>query len=727
MNVLLIGGSGVLMNQMINKLKKENHRIYLLTGHRYRTGDYDRKKIFEVYDFAYNSDSMNEIFESVHPDAVLFFGAFDTNFSWIDEQKDSVKFISSLVNLLSAFSMGNYGRFFYLSSNEVFTGDFKENITEDMEPNATRYRGMAFAQGEAICKSFRESRRIDVVCARIDHLDLLPDRRREVEGFCAQMCLSSLEKKQIKANVNHRFSLIYTTDATECIYKLLTAKTTNYFLYHISSSEEISELQLAEMVRDFARETPEIVEIDEWNAREILSNERYREEFGLRIFNHADKISSIMMEHMEHNRKAFLYDEVQKESIRKRLGDRLGWMIRAFIPFLENGLLFLVFFWLNNRTVGSQYFSNLDVYLLYVLLFAILYGQQQAIFSGVLALGGYLFRQMYNRTGFEIMLDYQTYVWVAQMFILGLTVGSMRDRLDNMQAESEENTEFLNYRLGDITDINQSNVRVKDTLETQIVNNNDSIGKIYSITSRLERYMPEEVLFYAAEMVSTLMNSRDVAIYTVSNGDFARLASATSKAARRYGHSIRYREMEDLSKAIEERKVYINRSINENFPHMAAAIYEENEMELIIMVWGIPWEQMTLAQANLLTVISLLIQNAVLRANRYMEALEDKRYVDGNRVLETDAFASLVKAFQRAMDKGLTECTILWIHAQENDYRHAGETLIKKLRQADYLGTLKDNRLYALLANTSEADAQIVIKRFAEVGYAAEIVKEFVA
>ena len=100
MDILVIGGSGVLMDQVINKLKKENHRIYLLTGRRFNNNDYDNKKIFERYDFTYDSDSMKEIFESVHPSVTLFLGAFDTNFSWLDEQKDSVKFTSSLVSVL---------------------------------------------------------------------------------------------------------------------------------------------------------------------------------------------------------------------------------------------------------------------------------------------------------------------------------------------------------------------------------------------------------------------------------------------------------------------------------------------------------------------------------------------------------------------------------------------------------------------------------------------------
>ena len=83
---------------------------------------------------------------------------------------------------------------------------------------------------------------------------------------------------------------------------------------------------------------------------------------------------------------------------------------------------------LNNRAVSSAYYNKLDFYLLYVLLFAIVYGQQQAIFSALLAVVGYCFRQMYDRSGFEVLMDYGTYVWMAQLFILGMVVGYMRDQ-----------------------------------------------------------------------------------------------------------------------------------------------------------------------------------------------------------------------------------------------------------------------------------------------------------
>ena len=38
--------------------------------------------------------------------------------------------------------------------------------------------------------------------------------------------------------------------------------------------------------------------------------------------------------------------------------------------------------------------------------------------------------------------------------------------------------------------------------------------------------MPDEVMFYAVEMLTELMETQDVALYNVVNGDYARIFSA---------------------------------------------------------------------------------------------------------------------------------------------------------------------------------------------------------
>ena len=128
MNILLVGGTCSLMNNIILKLRKEGHRVFLLTGDKYKHSKYE--KVFERYDFPYDSENLNEIIESVNPDVTILLGAFDTNYLWNGEERETVHFISHMVNILVAYSVVNRGKLIYLSSDEVFSGDYPDDITE---------------------------------------------------------------------------------------------------------------------------------------------------------------------------------------------------------------------------------------------------------------------------------------------------------------------------------------------------------------------------------------------------------------------------------------------------------------------------------------------------------------------------------------------------------------------------------------------------------------------
>ncbi len=721
MNILLIGGSGSFINNLIIKLNKEGHRIYLLTGSRYKQAPY--QKVFERYDFTYDCTCLDEIFKSIDPDLTLFMGAHDTNFRW-QEEKDAVRFSASLMNILMAYSMNNVGRFIYLSSDEVYGYDYDRFITEESPTAPSTLRGMVIAQGEELCRSFRVNRGLDILTLRIDNIYSIPQERKDVNNICARMCLEAMEKGTISITHDQWMSFMYETDAVEFVYRFIQADSQKYSIYNLSVSEAVSELEIAQMVKEAIGGEIQILYSEKLGQRRVLSNNRMYEEFKIPLSCDLEAIIQRMAEHMKKNSHVFLHGEQEKLPWWKRVMNKAGWLIHAMIPFIENMIVFIPFFMINNRTADSAYLANLDLYLLYVLLFAIVYGQQQATFSAVLATAGYCFRQMYERSGFELMLDSNTYIWIAQLFILGLTIGYMKDKLNILKRESEEEQEFLSVQLSDIQDINNSNVRVKDALETQIVNQDDSIGKIFSITSSLDQYSSEEVLFYATEMLVQLFGTRDVAIYTVSNGDYARLFAATSQTARSMGNSIKYAEMGRLYETLMSKKVFINKELDDKYPLMANAIFEGEKMQMILCIWGIPWERMTLSQANQLTVVSSLIQNAVLRANRYLKVLESERYMAGTRIMETKAFSALSHAFMNAEAKGLTDSTLLRVTSNSTNYKQAGTFLGAKLRDSDYIGTLEDGNLYVLLSNTSKEHSLSVIERMAKMGMNIEVVED---
>lgn len=720
MIAFLIGGEGRFMDAMISKLNKDGHRVYLLTGTKNSHTSY--QKVFEKYNFEYDSDSIREILVSANPDIVIFMGAHDTRYDWENPRKTSVQFTADLTNVISAYSSVKKGRFLYISSQEVFGRSYIEDIKEDEPVSAANFRALALAQGEEICKSYYNTRGMQSIVVRMDHLYGTPKKGKKENNPCFKMTLEMLKNNKVSANSRNLFSMIHQNDAVQFLYQLVIAPKLEHSIYHISSGSIISQMQLAHMVSSAGGNGVEVVDDTVGSGyRLVLSGERFEKEFGRKIFVSYEEGVKKTVEYMKKHSSSFLNPEDSGAGWGNRLWRNIRQIFWMLVPYMENMVCFIPFFMLNNRAVSSQYFSKLDFYLLYVLLFAIVYGQQQAIFSALLATAGYCFRQMYDKTGFEVLLDYNTYVWMAQLFIVGMVVGYMKDQIKNIRNQDEDQIQYLNGQLGDMSDINDSNVRIKHTFERQIVNQKDSLGKIYEITSQLDQRGPEEVLFYAAQVLSKLMETDDAAIYTVANRDYARLFSFTSQTAKKLGKSIRYSDMKDMYDELIAHRVYINKTMDDSYPLMACAVYAEDKMQTILMLWGIPWERMNLAEANRLTVIGYLIQNAVVRAGHYLDALRERRYVEDSDILGNEAFKQLVKAFFDAKRNGLTECCLVKIQHTADNFKEIAQKLEKKLRQTDYFGVLSDG-LYVLLPNTDDEAAQGVIERFLKEGFESSIV-----
>ena len=701
---------------IIDRLNKNGDRVYLLTGQ--RENKPLRQKVFEKYNYAYDDESVKDIFESVKPDVTIFTGAWDSCFNWHQARQESVHYTAALLNILTAYSILGRGRFIYFSSQEVFSGSSAQNISESQEKTARGFRSMALAQGEEICANYHQKQGLEVSILRFDHVYWVPKRGEPEMDPCFTMCLEALKSGRISASDRDVFSMIFLKDAVELAFKAITAPQLRQPLYHISSMEEINALQLAEMIRDAMGGGIEVVDnsVGEYH-RIVLNGNAFAQELGQKILVPYQEGVGQVVQYMQRHSESFIQIADVGGTFWDRFRHKCKVLVAGLIPYVENIIGFFVFYFLNSIAVGSGYFDMLDFFLLYVLLFAVIHGQNQAILSGLLAVVGYCIQQMSVRSGFEVLLDYNTYVWIAQLFIVGLVIGYMRDQLHTIKQEARDETEYLETRLNDIMDINDSNMRMKENFELQLINQRDSLGKIHDITSTLDRQAPEEVLFTAVRIVSQLMDCSGAAIYTVANKNFARLFSATSQEAKVLGNSIEYTAMTAMYEELKGHRVYINKTMEKKLPLMASAVYDGDEMALIFMLWGLPWQRMTLAEANRLAVIGRMVQSAVLRANQYLDTLRSERFVEGSRLLEKKAFLQLSQAFFSARDQGLTDCAMLEVSVPDHNYVNAAVALSKSTRQTDYMGAAQDGVLYVLLANTSPENAAYVMERFRASGY----------
>ena len=707
MDILLVGGISPMMRMLSLQLHKEGHRLYVLSGSRNPGNRYEYA--FEQYDFPYDSPSIEEVFRSVQPDVTILAGAFDGNYAGQDPKRDAVDFTAGLQNILLSWAVLEKGRLIYLSSVEVYGSSYQIPVSEKTVPSPRGIRPLMLYQGEENCRFYHEQLGRDVLILRLDHLHDVPRNQREAsEMICGKKCLDAFRDGSVSYRSNHCCGLTYLGDAVESIQKLVSCETHREWLYHISSSRAFSELEIVEAIHEYLGDRVEKVnETIEEQHTVILSNERLRQEFGFTVSREPEETIRRSLKYMEAHSFRFLDAEHPGLDIWHRIYYRAMNLLGAFVPYIENLVFFIPFFMLNNRATDSRYFAKLDFYLLYVLLFAIVHGQRQATFSATLATVGYLFRQMYGRSGLAVVTDYNTYVWIAEIFILGLVVGYMKDTLKFLQEEKKQEVDFLSERVADIGDINDSNLRVKEGLLTQVINYDDSLGTVYEATEQLDKDQPAEVLFHAIATIQRLMDCRDVAIYRMNEEKYARLFAYSSEKAASMGNTVYIPDQKPLAEAFSHDEVYVNRSMEEAYPTMAYSIHSEGKMSILLLLWGLPFERMTIAEANRLIVIGKLIHHALQRADRYLESLQVRTDEDA---LRQDLFEELVAAYRNASKDNLTEYALLRIDCKKEQQKEKTLLLRQMLPQTDYIGNLSDGNLYVLLAGTDHKECAFIQK-----------------
>ena len=724
MDVMLVGGISPVMRKLILKLYKEGHKIHVLSGTRNPAIHYDH--VFERYDFPYDSASVEEVFRSVDPDVTILLGAFDGNYTGEDPRKEAVSFTAGVQNILLSWATLKKGRLIYMSSSEVYGSSYQKTVSEAVSPVPRGIRPIMLYQGEETVRFYQEKLKKDAIVVRVDRIHDVPQDRNDVRfGIIEGTCLNAFRKGSVSYRRNHVHGLTYLGDVIEALYKLVSCEKHEHGLYNISSSQQCSEEKIAQAIQKYSDTPVEILDITLDEHRSVvLNNERFKEEFGFEIFQTPEQTVEKTLKYMHAHSTKFLEEENEGGNIVQRLYYRTVRILGALVPYMENLVCFIPFFMLNNRAVGSQYFSKIDFYLLYVLLFAVVHGQRQATFSALLATVGYMFRQMYGKTGLMVVTDYNTYVWIAEIFILGLVVGYMKDQIRFMQEEKVQEVDFLSERVSDIADINDSNLRVKEGLITQVVNYDYSLGTVYDMIEQLEADHPAIILFRAMTLLQKLMGSQDVSVYRVNDEKYGRLFGYTSARAASLGPTVYVPNESDMYEAFEKQEVYLNREMNPKHPVMAYCLYENEQMSLMLMLWSIPFERMTIDESNRLIVIGKLIQKSVRQSVAYLDLLKDRRYEEGSPALQESAFEEYKEVYRTAGSKNLCEYILLRVLGEKETLKEKSIEIGNTLRDTDRIGYGNDGTLQILLTSTDQKGCEFVQKRLLEKGIETEVIEE---
>lgn len=712
-NVLVIGSNTTVTRAISQKLTREGARVFLLSDRR-------EKKTFREpghYYYDYTDDSVREVVDSCRPGTILFMGAYDSAYSWSEdsEQSDYKRYLAGLCNILSCAEDAGVRRFLYLSSECVFEDHYMTQIAEEAPVSPRSVKGRAISMGESIGAYYNRNYSLDVVTARIDHLYYNPESKEECSQVLADLCMQAIQSGTIRVNAKIIRSGIYLNDAVEALFLLCSVPSHQQEIYHITSEEELREDEAASWIKNAASRQVRIEDHTVGVRRYICLKDTYfKNEFDFHIHYHFEERTIQMVQYMQNHMKKYgrQKPEEQVGATRSRR------IVRRLFVYLESILCFGVAMLCEQFLGSSSYFEKLDFFLLYVLIFAILQGTYHAIFSATLSMLGYLYIYSGHTLSLQMLMDVGTYVWIAQVFIIGMSVGYLRDRLFMVQQDREEEVTYLSDRLSNMTEIASSTTQIKNYFEQQVINSNESFGSFYDIAARLDVTNDDEVIFVAVQLVAQVMGTKETAMYRVLDNGFCRLMASTTSRAYELGKSIRTSEYLEIFQVLKENNIFINRTIKENYPSMASGMRDEQgNLIIAVFLWDMPYDRMTLKGSNNLRVMSLLIQGAVTRAVRYMEALSEKHYHENTSILEKNAFQEFFEIYKNASQKQLTVFSLLQIHSPFLDVEETDRMLRPLLRNTDLVGYDGGSEYEILLPYSTAGDAKLVENRLKNLSF----------
>lgn len=712
---VLVCGSyqGAFQVKLCQRLKKEKQEVFVLSNDSVK-----EKKIpavFQDYRFSYDSESVMNVMRSVSPDVVIFCGALDAAYDWEKGVPNSVEYVAGLMNVMTCAAEVNAKKFIYLSSLDVFSGNRGKHIGETELPFPVTQREKSLSYGEKICLSAsgkNESMKIAVIC--MPQVYGICDQRAE-RSICNVIAGAVSEGSEVELNQSAVFYLMYLDDAVDAVYKtLVLEQKAERKVVHIIPQTVVGQqaiydffMSLKNGETSISLKSEENVKFDSATQEQMGFSEKYLLEDGLALFFRQ-------------------YAELPgKKEVKVRKKSRLKEHTKLFEPILETLVTFVLVQMFVLVTGDAAFHDVVDVYLIYVLAVAVVLGAAPSILAVILSVFGKYYMLFLTHHTISIFTDYTNYLWILQIFSLAVLTGYLKDWYARSVGELKRENEYLKNEVASLQSINDSNVEVKDVFEKRLVNYKDSYAKVYDIISQLDDLESKSILFKAARVVADVMESRDVAVYTYeAKSGFCRLMASTSELARKKGKSLRFSEYAGVGETLNEKKIYMNRSLEENLPMFAAGTYNGDVLEVVIMVWSMELVNVSLHQSNLLSMLTKLMERSTTRALRYMESVRNSTYIAGTTVMEAKAFGDMLDIYCEGASEKVLEYTLLKVTSHEGETEKLYKDLSRMTRETDYLGVDTEGEVYILLTNSNAEDSQWVMKRCSENHIATQIVQK---
>ena len=394
---------------------------------------------------------------------------------------------------------------------------------------------------------------------------------------------------------------------------------------------------------------------------------------------------------------------------------------RPVLRWIELFLLWIVFEGLGYLAGNTARFEQIDMRLAFVVLMGCTYGLGQGVIAAILACVSLVAANIVEGTAW-MSLVYDPSNWIP--FIVYLTAGAACGYLNlhsaEMVKELTRDKEVLQEKNRFLRQLYVAQTDNKDLLKQQVLGTQDSFGKIFDMTQKLDDLEPQMVFENAIPVLEELLGNTSVSLYVTSeHNDFARLETASAAISERLPQSIDLRKYTQIMEAVCGGKVWVNTALAEDLPMYAAGVYRDGKPIVLVLLHNATELQQGLYYMNLLRITCGLIQGSMLRAIAFSEATRSNQYYPDSMLLRPEWMNKRIEICKQMQQRGHARYFLLEIELNGAAPVVAANDIAGQLRKSDVLGLSDDGRMLLLLPQTAKENLPVVTERLSRAGYRA--------
>ncbi len=458
---------------------------------------------------------------------------------------------------------------------------------------------------------------------------------------------------------------------------------------------------------------------DPFTSEVIASNKAIRSEYGWFA-----KIS-LLDELVEEYEK---YLASKKEKTLTFWDKVRAWLEKhsLFIKTAELIILFLVTELLLHITDSAVIFSIVDFRMAYIVIMATVHGLNFGLAASALSCISWLFAKVAGGTNL-LTIFYEPTNWLPFVFfvLIGALCGYVKLRKDDTIRFVSEQNSLLEDKLVFTREIYEDTYKEKRDLKKQIIGSKDSFGKIFDITRKLDTVEPQLLYLRTMETFEEVLENKTITVYSVNEDvTFGRLEVSSRDISDAVSRSISTKTYSEVIDAIKDGEIWRNTELRPDLPMYAAGVYRGKELVLLIFLWHANTDQRSLYYVNLFKILRDLVQMSLLRAFDYNLATLQQQYVEGTRIMKSEAFLDTLENFVALREKKFSCFLLLEIEPSGHSLEELDKMLGAKIRTNDIIGLSAEGKIMLLLSGAEEKDLPFVMQRLEPLGLEIKLIKD---